>query len=50
MNPHNNTHHIYENGAKNIPWRKTASSTHVAGSCGYLSVKTETKSTSITLY
>jgi hypothetical protein len=31
MKPHSYAHLIFDKGAKNIKWRKTASSTNVAG-------------------
>jgi hypothetical protein len=36
MNPHNYTHLIFDKVAKNIRWRKTVSSTNIAGNSGYL--------------
>jgi hypothetical protein len=39
MNPHNYTHLIFDKGAKNIKWKKTASSTNVSGKSGYLSTR-----------
>jgi hypothetical protein len=36
MNPHSYDHLIFDKGAKNIQWRKAASSTNVAGKSGYL--------------
>jgi hypothetical protein len=35
MKPHNYTHRIFDKGAKNIQWKKTASSRNVAGESGY---------------
>jgi uncharacterized protein (DUF736 family) len=39
MNPHNYANLIFDKGAKNIRWKKTASSTNVAGKSGYPSAK-----------
>jgi hypothetical protein len=36
MNPHIYAHLIFDKGAKNILWRKEASSTNIAGKNGYL--------------
>jgi hypothetical protein len=35
MNPHSYAHLIFDNGAKNMMEKKTASSTNVAGKSGY---------------
>jgi hypothetical protein len=35
VNPHSYAHLIFDKGAKNIQWRKTASSKNVAGKSGY---------------
>jgi hypothetical protein len=34
MHPHNYVHLIFDKGAKNMWWRKTASSTNVVGKSG----------------
>jgi hypothetical protein len=39
MNPHSYAHLIFDKGAKSIRWRKSASSTNVAGKSGYLPAK-----------
>jgi hypothetical protein len=39
MNPHDYTHLIFEKGAKNIQWKKTASSANAAGKSGYPSAR-----------
>jgi hypothetical protein len=35
MNPHSNSYLIFDKSAKNVWWRKTASSTNVTGKIGY---------------
>jgi hypothetical protein len=50
MNPHSYTHLVFDKGAKNIQWRKEASSTNIAGKSDISLQKTESRSMPTTLY
>jgi hypothetical protein len=50
MNPHSYAYLIFDKDAKNIQWRRTASSTNVAGKVVMCPQKTETRSLPVTLY
>jgi L,D-peptidoglycan transpeptidase YkuD (ErfK/YbiS/YcfS/YnhG family) len=50
MNPHSYAHLSFDQGTKNIWWRKNSLFNNVVGKSGFLPAKTETRSMFITLY